>query len=313
MLMLTLEKLKLFKISQINVLIQLHVVFMPCGQTLHGPRSAAADWDTTASREHLNAPHPLSWKKNLWSVLRIKKKNTIFNLWVILSLGPDYVMCDSFARRLWNVFPGNRRRPNCSFMEKNRKTTTTKKITCGGFLISIQSQEKFVQLSWKFITPREHVDIKNDMFQQENELWATQTVKSVFLKQEQHEREVWEELEDTESSCCLHITSLHTGLQTHTGHPDWLCDELKTDMMSLCWSWSRGDKNLHHIWHVCERWEQKQQLRQSSSFHRAWRSWDEELSLRLFPCKTRGERRLLRLFTLVFHEEVLVLMWDTSI
>lgn len=65
MLMLTLEKLKLFKISQINVLIQLHVVFMPRGQTLHGPRSAAADWDTTASREHLNAPHPLSWEKKL--------------------------------------------------------------------------------------------------------------------------------------------------------------------------------------------------------------------------------------------------------
>lgn len=138
MLMLTLEKLKLFKISQINVLIQLHVVFMPCGQTLHGPRSAAADWHGRFQRA-LERTTTAFLEKNLWSVLRIKKKNTIFNLWVILSLGPDYVMCDSFARRLWNVFPGNRRRPNCSFMEKNRKTTTTKKITCGGFLISIQS------------------------------------------------------------------------------------------------------------------------------------------------------------------------------
>lgn len=38
MLMLTLEKLKLFKISQINILIQqLHVVFMPCVRHYTGP------------------------------------------------------------------------------------------------------------------------------------------------------------------------------------------------------------------------------------------------------------------------------------
>lgn len=121
------------------------------------------------------------------------------------------------------------------------------------------------------------------MFQQENELWATQTVKSVFLKQEQHEREVWEELEDTESSCCLHITSLHTGLQTHSGHPDWLCDELKTDMMSLCWSWSRGDKNLHHItplWTMrAETAAQTEQLLPSSLEELRWRAESEAVPL----------------------------------
>ena len=128
MLMLTHEKHKQFKINGINVLIHLNVVFMPCSQTLHGPDPPLP----TGTRPLPGCTwthHTRFLGNNLRSVLRTKKKNTIFNPWVILSLGPGYAMCDDCARRLWNVFPGNRRRPNCSFMEKNRKTgkTTGKK------------------------------------------------------------------------------------------------------------------------------------------------------------------------------------------
>ena len=136
------------------------------------------------------------------------------------------------------------------------------------------------------------------MFRRENELWATQIVRSVFffvflLKQEQHEREVWEEFEETESSCCLQITSLHTGLQTHSAHI-WLtvCVVNGGQMWCLRPAPDPEEINLHHsltrLWTMrAETAAQTEQLAAQHTFHRAWRSWDEELSLRKFPLRNK--------------------------
>lgn len=75
--------------------------------------------------------------------------------------------CETFFQEI----DGDRTVPLWRKTEKQGKQQEKKKKSPAEvFKSQSRVEEKFAQLSWKFITSHEHVDIKNDMFQQENEL-----------------------------------------------------------------------------------------------------------------------------------------------